>query len=197
MARNHQLEEPDVTPLINVNLVVLVMALLISSHAARLLPLRLPRLDTSVPRARGSVALKVTAGGYRIADADVAPADLPAAVDGLAQGATVVVSAEEGASPEAVGYATDCLMKRPELQVYVDDTDAVHLRVEPNGYRLDGATGLLTREALAGRVAEIGDRQIVMVSLASDARYEQLVAAMDLLMVRPGLKVSFGDASPE
>jgi len=194
MARDHQVEEPDVTPLINVNLVVLVMALLISSQAARLLPLRLPRLDTSIPRAKGSVALKVTAGGYRIADADIAPADLPAAVSALARGATVVVTADEDAPPEAVGYATDCLMKRPELQVYVDQADAVHLRVEPKGYRLDGATALLTRDALADRIAEVGDRRIVMVSLASDARYAQLVAAMDLLMARPGLKVSFGDA---
>ena len=40
---SHQLEEPDITPLINVNLVILVMALLMTSHAARLLPLALPK----------------------------------------------------------------------------------------------------------------------------------------------------------
>jgi len=34
---SQQLEEPDVTPLINVNLVILVMTLLMASHAARLL----------------------------------------------------------------------------------------------------------------------------------------------------------------
>jgi len=46
MSQQEPLEEPDVTPLINVNLVILVMVLAIASHAARLLIL-------SVPKAKG------------------------------------------------------------------------------------------------------------------------------------------------
>jgi biopolymer transport protein ExbD len=41
----NDLEEPDVTPLINLNLVMLVMVLAIAAHAARLLPLDLPAAE--------------------------------------------------------------------------------------------------------------------------------------------------------
>ena len=59
-SRNEQQEEPNVVPLIDVSLVILVMALVISSVVGRLLPLELPKAArTQLVTAQETVGLVV------------------------------------------------------------------------------------------------------------------------------------------
>jgi len=123
--RNTDIPEPDVTPLINVNLVILVMTLLIASHAAKLLPMSLPKAE------------------------------------------------------------------RTEL---IQTSEAAELDVAADGsYRLDG-TGPFDGDGLAAALGQIEDGRVVLVTMAPKARYEALVAAVDRVVARPTLKVTF--ASP-
>jgi len=117
-----QLEEPDVTPLINVNLVILVMTLLISAHAARLLPLVLPKAPgakTTLLGIEEAVPLKVGLGdAYQLGkEQGLSPDELAAEVQRLPDGAIVLVSADPKAPYASLVRAVDCLLARGTLQV--------------------------------------------------------------------------------
>jgi biopolymer transport protein ExbD len=116
------LEEPDVTPLINVNLVILVMVLAIASHAARLLPLALPKAPggrTEFVNAADAVPLHVqAANAYRLGDgAELAADALPAELGKLPEGTTVLVTMDPDAPYGALVLAIDHMLARPSLRV--------------------------------------------------------------------------------
>ena len=119
---SQQLEEPDVTPLINVNLVMLVMTLLMASHAARLLPLVLPKAQgakTTLLAAEKAVPLNVGLGdAYQLGEkAKLSPEELRAEIQRLPDGAIVLVSMEPKAPYGSLVRAVDCLLARGTLQV--------------------------------------------------------------------------------
>ncbi|HUT35183.1 MAG TPA: biopolymer transporter ExbD [Planctomycetota bacterium] len=117
-----QLEEPDVTPLINVNLVILVMTLLIASHAARLLPLVLPKAQgarTALVGTEEAVVLRVEAGTtYRLGErASLSAEALPGEIARLPDGTVVLVSMDPKAPYGSLVRAVDCLLARRTVQV--------------------------------------------------------------------------------
>jgi len=113
-SRYQQTHEPDVTPLINVNLVILVMTLLIASHAARLLPLSLPKAaNTDFSEAGSALPLVVAADGSYGFDgqAGLTRDQLAQAID------HILVSMAPEARYEALAWALDCIMARESLKV--------------------------------------------------------------------------------
>ena len=119
-AEEQPIEEPDVTPLINVNVVILVMVLLIASHAARLLPLAFPRAqETKFMGLDEAATLTVRADEtFRFAGQDGLSADaLAATAQGLAEGTVVVVGADAGVRYESLVQALDAVLAAPGLRV--------------------------------------------------------------------------------
>jgi len=141
-SRYQQTHEPDVTPLINVNLVILVMTLLIASHAARLLPLSLPKAaNTDFSEAGSALPLVVAADGSYGFDgqAGLTRDQLAQAIDQrfpelsprprakrreVTSGGpdapdrqTILVSMAPEARYEALAWALDCIMARESLKV--------------------------------------------------------------------------------
>ena len=117
-----QLEEPDITPLINVNLVILVMVMVLASHAAKLLPLALPKSrdeKTTLVEVSKAVVLRVEKdntyqlGGRKAASAE----ELGKQVNGLADGSIVLVSMDPKARYASLVSVLDHLFARPTLQV--------------------------------------------------------------------------------
>ena len=117
---NNELEEPDVTPLININLVILVMVLAIASHAAKLLPLVLPTSEkTDFLNASEAVTLSVGKNSsYQLGDkTGLAKEDLQKELTGLEQGTCVIIRIETGVKYESLVTALDCVMTVPGLKV--------------------------------------------------------------------------------
>jgi len=117
-----KLEEPDVTPLINVNLVILVMVLAIASHAARLLPFALPKatsVDTALVPADEAVPLRVEPRNtYRLGGGPgLAPDDLASELEKLPDGTVVLVSMDPEAPYSSLVWAVDQMLARPRLRV--------------------------------------------------------------------------------
>jgi biopolymer transport protein ExbD len=130
---NGQDHEPDVTPLINVNLVILVMALLVASHAALLLPLALPSAaETAYVKAEATTVLKVEKDStYSLGErAGMTREDLAEAIAGFKAGHVIMLDLEPGAKYDALAYAVDCLMKVPDLRVGLGTTGA-QLKLRP------------------------------------------------------------------
>jgi len=119
---HRQLEEPDITPLINVNLVILVMVMIIASHAAKLLPLALPTSKddkTALLEADKAILLRVGKDNtYQLGGKSGLSADqLAAEVNALADGSIVLVSMDPKAPYAALVRALDPMLARPTLQV--------------------------------------------------------------------------------
>jgi biopolymer transport protein ExbD len=134
MLHDESMEEPDVTPLININLLLLVMTLLIASHAARLLPLDLPTAQTSTALdASQAVQLHVEKGGtFQLqADTGLAKDDLAAKLQDLPEDATVLISIDADARYEHFVWAMDRIMDRPAMQVAFGGTQVVTPGVTP------------------------------------------------------------------
>ena len=215
----HQIEEPDVTPLINVNLVVLAMVVLMAASAARLLPLAVPGIDHAGERGQ-DVSLIVTgrgyafrggAGGETLADpAALAAAmaepgklaggwtmavsdnQLGQAVDALAAVSAVSVNLADGAGRDRLARAVRRL-RGAGLRVVLDKTCAITLTVGRESYALAGRSGLNADE-LAEAVAGLDEGTIILVHMDGDAPYERLVRALEPIMSTPGVEVAFGQA---
>ena len=115
-----QLEEPDVTPLINVNLVILVMVLAIASHAAKLLPLKMPKAEkTEFVEMSQALHLRVAeSGGYELGDQTGLDAEsVGAAIEALDEGQIVLISMDRKAKYDALVKVLDHMMSKPYLQV--------------------------------------------------------------------------------
>jgi len=217
--RSQRIEEPDVTPLINVNLVVLVMVVLISAAAVRLLPLVVPKVDSAGGQGR-SVSLAITpaacefrAGRGRAVLAD--PAALAAAVaegepadgwaltvadgqiqqagEALAPGTVVTVTLAEGAGRDRLGRALKGLRHAGQVEVVMDSTCAVPLTVGERSYDLAGQRGM-DGDALADAVAGLDEGSIVLIRLDGEAKYDRLVRALEPILARGDLEVAFGQA---
>ena len=133
---SQQLEEPDVTPLINVNLVILVMTLLMASHAARLLPLALPKAQgakTTLVDAQKAVPLRVgLADIYQLGGkAKLSPEELRAEIQRLPDGAIVLVSMEPQAPYGSLVRAVDSLLARGTLQVAFGEAGQPAVKAAP------------------------------------------------------------------
>ncbi len=215
----HQIEEPDVTPLINVNLVVLAMVVLMAASAARLLPLAVPGIDHAGERGQ-DVSLIVTGGGYAfrsgaggetLADPaalaalmaepgklaggwtmTVSDDQLGQAVDALAAVSAVSVNLADGAGRDRLARAVKRL-RGAALRVVLDKTCAIPLTVGRESYALAGRSGLNADE-LAEAVAGLDEGTIILVHMDGDALYERLVRALEPIMSRPGVEVAFGQA---
>jgi biopolymer transport protein ExbD len=142
MPELEDINEPDVTPLINVNLVILVMVLAIASHAARLLPLALPKAEaTTYKEMKDARVLQVEEGGtYRLDDRSGLSKDaLGQALTELPDGSIVLVSMEPKATYERLIWVLDRMMDPggPDLQVAFGQAGAAVRAVEPPA----GATG--------------------------------------------------------
>jgi len=116
-------EEPDVTPLINVNLMILVMALAIASHAARLLPLAMPKAErTELVSTASAVPLTLLRGErLRLGEEELKPDDLPAALATLKPGTAVTVRAEPGVRYAALVRAVEGISAVKGLEVALGD----------------------------------------------------------------------------
>ncbi|KKL60327.1 hypothetical protein LCGC14_2206430 [marine sediment metagenome] len=120
---SEQIEEPDVTPLININLVLLVMVLAMASHSARLLPLEMPKAKddarTEFVEMDQAVGLRVFKdGSYGMAGRQGLKAgDLPEAIDQLDPGRIILISMDPKAKYESLVRALDVIMAKPDLQV--------------------------------------------------------------------------------
>jgi len=121
MPHSRQMEEPDVTPLINVNLVILVMVLAIASHAARLLPLAVPKTDkeTKFVAMDKAVLLRVnTDDRYSLqGGAPLNAEELGEELEDLPEGSILLVSPHPKAKYGALVKAVDHLLARRGLQV--------------------------------------------------------------------------------
>ena len=120
--RSRPLEEPDITPLINVNLVILVMVMVLASHAAKLLPLALPKSrdeKTTLVEISKTAVLRVEEDGtYQLSGRRGVSAErLAEELKGLADGSIVLVSVDPKARYAALVRALDALFARPTLQV--------------------------------------------------------------------------------
>ena len=112
-------EEPDVTPLIYVNLVILVMVLAIASHAAKLLPLEMPKAEkTEFLEMSDAVLLKVQKdNAYEFQGRALTRESLPGAIDGLADDSVLLIAMDPKAKYDSLVWAMDSIMTRPDLQV--------------------------------------------------------------------------------
>ena len=121
MAHRKPLEEPDVTPLINVNLVILVMTLAIASHAAKLLPLAVPKADkpTAVVDVKKTVVLSISATNTFGLDGatDLTMDELSARLAKMPEGRIVLVSASPKSKYESLVKVVDRLLERGDLRV--------------------------------------------------------------------------------
>ena len=121
MAHARQLEEPDVTPLINVNLVILVMVLAIASHAARLLPMAIPKAKEKTTFIDMADAVLLTVGEdgkYSLeGQSGLGPDALGEAIGQLPEDSIVLVNAHPKAKYKALVTVVDRLVARPGLQV--------------------------------------------------------------------------------
>lgn len=121
MPRHKPMEEPDVTPLINVNLVLLVMTLAIASHAARLLPLAVPKATDRTTFIGMDEAVVLAIGQdnkYTLLDAAGLDADQLAKEIGLLPKQSIVlVSPHPKAKYEALVQAVDRLIARTDLRI--------------------------------------------------------------------------------
>ena len=128
--RSLEAEEPNVVPLIDVSLVILVMLLTIAAHAARTMPLAVPRAakvrlmeageSTALIVAKdGSFHLRMAAAAGQTGD-EVAVADcqeLSQLLKQLPQGAVLTITTEPGVSYKAFVKAMDCILAEPDLKV--------------------------------------------------------------------------------
>jgi biopolymer transport protein ExbD len=117
--KDEQQEEPNVVPLIDISLVVLVMALVISSVAGKLLTMDLPKAPkTQFVQADQTTHLMVMPdGAYQVNHgAKLNKADLAEAVESLQEGTIVLIETEAGAKYEQVVGAIDTIMGRPGLK---------------------------------------------------------------------------------
>lgn len=117
-----QLAEPDVTPLINVNLVILVMVLAIASHAAKLLPLVMPKAATTAFKEMSEATLLEVGkdGHYALAGrSGLSKEELGEAIHGLGDGSIVLVSMDPKATYDKLVWVVDRMMDKeaPLLQV--------------------------------------------------------------------------------
>ena len=115
-----KLEEPDTTPLINVNLVLLVMTLALASHTAKLLPLVVPRSEiTAYVATKDAIVLKVEKEGkYSFGDqAELSSGQVTAEIARLAAGSIVMVAMDPTAEYEGLILVMDQVMLRPDVQV--------------------------------------------------------------------------------
>jgi len=214
--QHRQIDEPDVTPLINVNLVVLVMVVIITSSATRLLPLAVPKVDAE---AQGrNVSLTVTEAAYEFRTGQggmvlggpealaavvaeqgqpadgwvmtVADGQLDAAAAALDPGSTVTLTLAEGAGRDRLGRAVNSLRRAGEVQVVLDDASAVPLTVRRDSYDFAGRTGL-DGDALAEAVADLQENSIVLIRLDGKAKYDRLVQALAPILARGDVRVVF------
>jgi len=123
MRRTVEDDEPDVTPLINVNLMILVMSLAIAAHAARLLPLLFPKAEaTQIVAATKSVPLTVLGPSrFRLEDRELDAAGLAAELAALGEGTIVTVNAAAGVKYAALVEAMDQVSAVPGLDVAFGD----------------------------------------------------------------------------
>jgi biopolymer transport protein ExbD len=113
-------EEPNVVPLIDVSLVILVMALVISSVVGRLLPLELPKAArTQLVAAQETAGLVVSRDGTaRLGGGTgMAPAELSAALTGVKEGTILLVAAEPGTRYESMVAVIDAVRARAGLKL--------------------------------------------------------------------------------
>jgi biopolymer transport protein ExbD len=117
--RDEQQEEPNVVPLIDISLVVLVMALLISSLAGKLLTVELPKAQkTQFVQAEQTTRLAVTAdGAYRLNGGPMlGKGDLLSAVENLPRGTILLIETDAGVKYEQAAGAIDTILGRPGLK---------------------------------------------------------------------------------
>jgi len=120
MPRDERQEEPNVVPLIDISLVILVMALVISSVAGRLLSVELPKAEqTHFVEAAQTVPLAVSKDGtcQLAGEAGLKPSDLAPALGRLEPGTIVVISTESGTLYEHVVAALDSVRGNPGLKL--------------------------------------------------------------------------------
>ncbi len=112
-------EEPNVVPLIDISLVVLVMALVISSVAGKLLTMDLPKAQkTQFVQADQTTQLAVAAdGAYQVnGGPKLTRTYLASAIADLPDGTIVLIETGGGAKYEQVVGAIDTIMARPGLK---------------------------------------------------------------------------------
>jgi len=113
--KDERQDEPNVVPLIDVSLVILVMALVISSVTGRLLPLAVPKApQTKLVQASETIPLKVFKDGrFQLGDAaDLDRNELNQLLDTLEDGTIVMISAEPGVQYASAVGAIDSMMGR-------------------------------------------------------------------------------------
>ena len=106
---NEDFEQPDVTPMISINLILLCMTLVLASHAAKLLPMLVERAgETTFVEAKEAVKLIVAKdGSYVMAGKEgLDKAGLAAELNALG-GGTVMVVLEAGGPFESLVSAMD------------------------------------------------------------------------------------------
>ncbi len=119
-SRDERQEEPNVVPLIDISLVILVMALVISSVAGRLLTMEVPRAEkTRFVEAAQTAHLAVSKdGSFQFGgQAGLGKADLSAALGRLEPGTIVLIRAEAGTPYEHVVAAIDLVRANLGLKV--------------------------------------------------------------------------------
>jgi biopolymer transport protein ExbD len=117
--KDEQQEEPNVVPLIDISLVVLVMALVISSVAGKLLTMDVPKAQkTQFVQADQTTHLTVTAdGSYVLTGGPKLDKEILAlAVEALPEGTIVLIETDGGVKYEQVVGAIDTITARPGLK---------------------------------------------------------------------------------
>ena len=115
-----QMEELNVVPIIDVNLVLLVILIIMASHAAKLLPMALPRAEkTQYVESAQAVPLRVAADGtYSLGDSVGLTKDgVAQRLPSLPEGSTLWLQLDRKARYDSLVQVLDGLMARPSLRL--------------------------------------------------------------------------------
>ena len=114
------LEEPDVTPQININLVLMVFTLILATFGAKLLPMIVPKAEkTEYVEAVEAVAVTIAADrSYAIGDeTGLSREAIGERIREIEDGKIVLVKMAPDAKYDSLVWVVDRLMERPSLRV--------------------------------------------------------------------------------
>jgi len=188
-----ELEEPDVTPLINVNLVILVMVLAMAAHSARLLPLAMPK----APKTEFVDMAEATQ--LRVEDL-YAVGGKSGLTRGQVEKAIITAVLGQQADRDRVKQVQGDL--KPAMDAVIGPVEqgevelafmgrTFRITVDKGHYSL-GDKADMDKFELADAIDALADDAIVLVHAEPTTEYGTLVAALDYIMARPKLRVAFG-----
>lgn len=186
---SEEIDVPDVTPMINVNLMILVFALLMVCNSSKLLPLFMPKAEKTefIEMAQASM-LRVEKDGYSLNGQKTGKDELAAAIAELWERSMQDCLAKYGESYDVGACSAAFEQIRAGGLSREDQINAVKVILR----QLTPIHQELRKEGKAGPTL-LGEQAVVAISADPAAKYDHLVFALDKIMAWPGLNVAFGE----